>query len=276
MIARASQLFLPTLRDDPADAEVASHKLLVRGGFIRQVSAGIWTYTPLGWRVHQKVVQIIRDEMDAIGAQEMLAPVLTPAELWETSGRYDLPVVFKLQDRTGRRFVLPMSHEETFTFHARELQSYKQLPQAWYHFQTKDRDEPRPRGGLLRVREFIMKDSYSFDRDEAGLEHSFRLHEQAYHRIFERCGLETYLVQAESGIMGGSGSMDFLAPSASGENTLVTCENGDFAADIEVALTVPRPPTFPERLDAPQEVETPGATTIEDLAKLLDVDPAAM
>src|SRR5438309_8797507 len=224
VIVRASQLFLPTLREDPADAEVASHKLLVRGGFIRQVSAGVWTYLPLGWRVHQKVVQIIREELDAIGAQEMLAPVLTPAELWKTSGRYDLPVVFKLADRNGREFVLPMSHEETFTFHAKELQSYKQLPQVWYHFGTKERDEPRPRGGLLRVREFIMKDSYSFDRDEAGLDESFRRHDEAYRRIFQRCGLEAHAVQAESGIMGGSGSMDFLAPSGSGENTLVTCE----------------------------------------------------
>src|SRR5437868_1932472 len=168
---------------------------------------------PLGWRVHQKVVQVIREEMDAIGGQEMLAPVLTPAELWETSGRYDLPVVFKLQDRNGRRFVLPMSHEETFTFHGRELQSYKQLPQIWYHFGTKDRDEPRPRGGLLRVREFIMKDAYSFDRDEAGLDQSFRAHEAAYHRIFQRCGLEYSEVEAESGMMGGSASTDLLAPS---------------------------------------------------------------
>src|SRR5881398_3549452 len=245
MVARASELFLPTVREPPADAEAASHKLLVRGGFIRQVGAGLWTFMPLGWRVHQKVVQIIREEINAIGGQEMLEPVLTPAELWETSGRIGAEIVFKLKDRAGRDFVLPFSHEETMTFHARELQSYKQLPQFWYHFSTKDRDEPRPRGGLLRVREFIMKDSYSFDRDEAGLEHSFRLHEQAYRRIFERCGLETYLVQAESGIMGGSGSMDFLAPAASGENTLVTCENGDFAAAIEVALTLPRPPTFP-------------------------------
>jgi prolyl-tRNA synthetase len=275
VIARASQLFLPTLRDDPADAEAASHKLLVRGGFVRQLAAGIWSFTPLGWRVHRKIEQIIREELDAFGAQEWLAPVLTPIELWEATGRAGIPELFRLQDRAGRKYILPLTHEETFAFHARELQSYKQLPQVWYHFQTKDRDEPRSRGGLLRVREFIMKDSYSFDRDEAGLERSFRLHEQAYHRIFERCGLETYLVQAESGIMGGSGSMDFLAPSASGENTLVTCENGDFAADIEVALTVPRPPTFPERLDAPQEVETPGATTIEDLARFLDVDPSA-
>ncbi len=151
-----------------------------------------------------------------------------------------------------------MTHEETFTFHARELQSYRELPQSWYHFQTKDRDEPRPRGGLLRVREFIMKDSYSFDRDEAGLEASFRAHEAAYHRIFQRCGLEYYAVQAESGMMGGSESVDFLAPSGSGENTLVTCENGDFAADLEVARGVPRPPEFPPPLDAPSEVATPG------------------
>ena len=275
MIARASKLFLPTLRDPPADAEAVSHKLLVRGGFIRQVGAGLWSFTPLGWRIHRKVEQIIREEMDAIGAQEWLAPVLTPAELWEATGRASIPEIIHVHDRLGRDFVLPLTHEETFAFHARELRSYRQLPQWWYHFQTKERDEPRPRGGLLRVREFIMKDSYSFDRDAEGLDRSFRLHEQAYHRIFERCGLETYLVQAESGIMGGSGSMDFLAPAASGENTLVTCENGDFAADIEVAQTVPRPPTFPERLDAPQEVETPGATTIEDLARFLDIDPAA-
>jgi prolyl-tRNA synthetase len=274
VIVRASQLFLPTLRDDPTDAEVASHKLLVRGGFIRQVSAGVWTYMPLGWRVHQKVVQIIREEMDAIGGQEMLAPVLTPAELWETSGRYDLPVVFKLQDRTGRRFVLPMSHEETFAFHAKELQSYKQLPQTWYHFGTKERDEPRPRGGLLRVREFIMKDSYSFDRDEAGLDESFRKHAEAYGRIFERCELAFYEVEAESGEMGGKDSNDFLAPGA-GQNYLVRCENGDYAADIEAAQGIPTPADFPPPLEAPEEVETPEMTTIEDVSTFLDVDPRA-
>jgi prolyl-tRNA synthetase len=274
VIVRASQLFLPTLRDDPAEAEVASHKLLVRGGFIRQVSAGIWTYLPLGWRVHQKVVQIIREEMDAIGAQEMLAPVLTPAELWELSGRYDLPVVFKLQDRNGRRFVLPMSHEETFTFHGKELQSYKELPQIWYHFETKDRDEPRPRGGLLRVREFIMKDAYSFDRDEAGLDESFRKHAEAYGRIFERCELEFYEVDAESGEMGGKDSNDFLAP-GDGENYLVRCENGDYAADIEAARGNPVPADFPPALEAPEEVETPGMRTIDEVSEFLGVDPRA-
>ncbi|MGH3015361.1 MAG: proline--tRNA ligase [Gaiellaceae bacterium] len=272
---RASQLFLPTLREDPGDAEAVSHKLLVRGGFIRQVSAGIWTFLPLGWRVHEKVVKIVREEMNAIGGQEMLMPVLTPAELWQKTGRYEIPEVFKFSDRAGRPLVLPMTHEETVTFHAREISSYRQLPQILYHFQTKERDEPRPRGGLLRVREFIMKDAYSFDRDEEGLEKSFRLHEAAYHRIFERCGLEYYAVQAESGMMGGSASADFLAPAGSGENTLVTCENCDYAADLEIARGVPGAPEFPARLDAPEEVETPGVTTIEGLAELLGIDAAA-
>src|SRR5437870_12756711 len=197
MIARASQLFLPTLRDDPADAEAVSHKLLVRGGFIRQVSAGACTFMPLGWRVHRKIEQIIREEMDAIGGQEMLMPVLTPAELWEATGRIKIPEIFHLEDRSGRRFILPFTHEETVTFHARELQSYKQLPQLWYHFSVKDRDEPRPRGGLLRVREFIMKDAYSFDRAEAGLDRSLEAHRGAYERIWDRCGLEAYYVEAE-------------------------------------------------------------------------------
>jgi prolyl-tRNA synthetase len=275
VIARASQLFLPTLREAPADAEAPSHKLLMRGGFIRQVGAGLWTFMPLGWRVHQKVVQIIREEINAIGGQEMLEPVLTPAELWETSGRIQVPIVFKLKDRVGRDLVLPFSHEETMTFHARELQSYKQLPQLWYHFSTKERDEPRPRGGLLRVREFIMKDSYSFDRDEAGLDRSFDAHKGAYERIWERCGLEAHYVVAESGIMGGRESSGFMAPAESGENTLVRCENGDYFADYDAARGIPRAPSFPEPLDAPEEVETPGATTIESLADLLDIDPAA-
>jgi prolyl-tRNA synthetase len=275
VIARASQLFLPTLRDDPADAEAVSHRLLVRGGFIRQVSAGLWTFMPLGWRVHRKIEQVVREEMDAIGGQEMLMPVLTPAELWEATGRIGIPEIFHVEDRAGRHFVLPLTHEETVTFHARELQSYRELPQLWYHFATKDRDEPRPRGGLLRVREFIMKDGYSFDRDEEGLRRSFEANRVAYRKIFERCGLETYDVQAESGIMGGKFSIDFLAPSGSGENTLVTCENGDYAADLEIARALPRPAEFPARLEAPEEVETPGVTTIEALAQFLSIDEAA-
>jgi prolyl-tRNA synthetase len=275
MIARASQLFLPTLRDAPAEAEAANHKLLVRGGFIRQVSAGIWSFTPLGWLVHRKIEQIIREELAAIGAQEWFAPVLTPVELWQATGRDKIPVIIHVTDGQGREFVLPMTHEETFTFHARELQSYRQLPQAWYHFQTKMRDEPRPKGGLIRLREFVMKDSYSFDRDADGLDASFERHRGAYKRIFERMGIEAYDVEAESGIMGGSASFDFLAPAESGENTLITCENGDFAADIEVARSIPRAPELPERLDAPEEVETPGAATIDDLARLLSIDASA-
>lgn len=272
---KASALFIPTLREDPGDAEAASHRLLVRGGFIRQLSAGLWTFLPLGWRVHERAVQIVREEMNAIGGQEVFMPVLAPAELWERSGRYPIPELWKTEDRMGRPFVLSMTHEETITFHARELESYRRLPQILYHFQTKVRDEPRPRAGLIRVREFIMKDSYSFDRDEEGLERSFRLHERAYHRIFERCGLEYSAVQAESGMMGGTESIDFLAPSGSGENTLVTCANGDYAADLEVARGVPRPPEFPEALDGPAEVETPGVTTIEALAEFLGIDAAA-
>jgi prolyl-tRNA synthetase len=275
MIVRASQLFLPTLRDAPADAEAVSHKLLVRGGYIRQVTAGVWTFLPLGWRVHEQVVQIIREEMDAIGGQEMLMPVLTPFELWQQSGRDYIQEIFRLKDRNGRDYVLPLTHEETVTWHAKEIQSYRQLPQILYHFSIKERDEPRPRGGLLRVREFIMKDSYSFDRDAEGLDVSYRKHEQAYHRIFERCGLEYYAVQAEPGMMGGSESLDFLAPSGSGENVLVTCERGDYAADLEIARGIPRAPEFPERLDSPQEVETPGVTTIEGLAGFLGIDEAA-
>jgi prolyl-tRNA synthetase len=275
MVARQSRLFIPTLREAPADAEAVSHKLLVRGGYIRQVSAGVWTYLPLGWRVHQKVVQIIREEMDAIGAQEMLMPVLTPFELWQQSGRDYIQEIFRLQDRNGRDYVLPMTHEETVTFHAREIQSYRQLPQMLYHFSIKERDEPRPRGGLLRVREFIMKDAYSFDRDEDGLDVAFRRQESAYHTVFGRCGIAYSAVQAESGIMGGKESVDFLAPAGAGENVLVTCENGDFAADLEIARGIPRAPELPPVLGEPEEIETPGVTTIEALAELLGVDTAA-
>jgi prolyl-tRNA synthetase len=275
MIARASQLFLPTLRDAPADADAISHKLLVRGGYIRQVSAGLWTFMPLGWRVHRKVEQIIREEMDAIGGQEMLMPVLTPAELWETTGRINIPAIFHIHDPAGRHFILPVTHEETVTFHAREIGSYKQLPQLWYHFQTKDRDEARPKGGLLRVREFVMKDAYSFDRDEDGVRRSFESNREAYKRIFSRIGVEARDVIAESGIMGGKFSVDFLAPCPSGENVLVTCTDCDYAADGEIAEAVPRPAVFPETLLAPEEVETPGVTTCESLGEFLGIDVAA-
>jgi prolyl-tRNA synthetase len=275
LAARASKLFLPTLREDPADAEAVSHKLLVRGGFVRQVGAGLWTYLPLGWRIHRKVEQIIREEMDAIGAQEFLCPLLTPIELWQATGRDRIPELFHVTDRTGRQFLLPFTHEETFTFHAREIRSYRELPQLWYHFSVKDRDEPRPRGGLLRVREFIMKDAYSFDRDLESSVASFERNREAYHRIFDRCGLEAHAVRAESGVMGGELSIDFLAPSGSGENTLVRCERGDYAADAEIARGVPRAPEFPVPLGSPEEIETPGVTTCDALATFLEIDLAA-
>ncbi|HUZ82132.1 MAG TPA: proline--tRNA ligase [Gaiellaceae bacterium] len=275
MIARASHLFLPTLRDAPADAEAVNHKLLVRGAFVRQVTGGVWTFLPLGWKVHRKIEQIIREEMDGIGCQEMLMPVLTPFELWQQTGRDFIQEIFRLKDRKGADYVLPMTHEETVTFHARELQSYRQLPQMLYHISIKERDEPRPRAGLIRLREFIMKDAYSFDRDEEGLARSFELQRGAYHRIFERVGLQFSEVEAEPGMMGGKESFDFLAPAGAGENTLVTCENGDFAADIEVARTVARPAIHPEALAAPTEVETPGVKTCEALAEFLSLDVAA-
>ncbi len=276
MIARASQLFLPTLREPPADAEAASHQLLVRGGFIRQIGAGLWAMLPLGWRVHMRIEQIIREEIDAIGGQEMRAPTLTPAELWETTGRIDVPILFHLKDGGGRSFVLSWTHEESMTFLAREIQSYKQLPQVWYHFSTKDRDEPRPRGGLLRLREFIMKDSYTFDADEAGLDAAFERHEQAYKRIFERCGLEAYLVEAESGVMGGKESKDFLAPTGSGR------ERADALRERRLLRRRggrPRQrrllPSCLLPLDAPEVVDTPGVGTIDELAEFLSIAPSA-
>ncbi len=276
MIARASQLFLPTLRDAPADAEAVSHKLLVRAGFIRQVSAGLWSFTPLGWRVHRKIEQIIREEMEAIGAQEWFAPVLTPASCGRRRAATGSRSSSASRIARGRQFVLPLTHEETFTFHAREIQSYRQLPQSWYHFQTKDRDEPRPRGGPA-PRPRVHHEGLVLVRPRRG-----RARRQLPRARGARttgsssaAGSPTTRSQAESGMMGGSESVDFLAPSGSGENTLVTCENGDFAADLEVARVVPRAPAFPERLDAPEEVETPGITTIEALAELLGIDPAA-
>ena len=202
-------------------------------------------------------------------------PVLTPVELWQQTGRDFIEELFRLKDRKGADYILPLTHEETVTFHARELHSYRQLPQMLYHFSIKERDEPRPGKGLIRLREFIMKDAYSFDRDEDGLDVSFRKQREAYHRIFDRIGLGYHEVEAEPGMMGGKESFDFLAPSGAGENTLVTCENGDFAADLEIARTIPRPPEFPPSLAVPEEVETPGVTTCEALAEFLGIDVAA-
>ena len=269
----ASKYLIPTLKDDPADAEAISHRLLVRAGFVRQVGSGLYTYLPLGWRVLQNTMGIIREEMDTIGL-EMLMPVLQPAELWQTTDRYDVDVLFKLEDSSGKPYVLAITHEECVTMHAaREIRSYRELPQIWYHQQTKERDEPRPRGGILRTREFIMKDSYSFDRDLDGLEESYAKHRDVYVRIFDRCGLETYAVEADVGMMGGHGGEEFVAPSPNGEADLVRCSNCDYAANLEVARSRPRRPEFPPALGAPEEVETPGATTIEGLAEMLGDRP---
>ncbi len=270
---RLSELLLPTEREAPADAEALSHKLMVRAGLIRQVGAGLWTWMPAGWRVHQKVVAQIREEMDAIGAQELLMPVLTPAELWKRSGRYETvgSELMRFQDRKGADMLLAMSHEETVTAHVAQLvRSYRQLPLQLYHFQTKERDEARPRAGLLRTREFIMKDAYSFDRDEEGLAVRYELQRAAYHRIFERCGLRFYECEADVGMMGGSGAHEFMAPCAAGENDVALALG--YAANVEVASAEPqRVP--PLRDDLSGELHTPGQTTVEAVARALEVLP---
>src|SRR5215211_3165526 len=273
-MSRVSTCFLPTLHDDPADAEALSHRLMVRAGLIRQLGAGLWTFLPAGYRVIKRIEQIIREEMDAIGGQEMLMPVLQPAEVWRRTGRYEIDELFKLKDRREAELVLAMTHEENLTFHiAREVRSYRELPMILYHLQTKERDEPRPRGGLLRVREFTMKDSYSFDRDAAGLEQSYELHIQAYDRIFDRCDLRWYRVEADVGMMGGSGAHEYLAPCAAGENQVALARG--YAANVEVATAEPQPVELPPALDEPREVPTPDLTTVEEVSGALGVAPGA-
>ena len=276
-MTRLSSYLLPTVKDPPADAEAISHKLLVRAGMVRQVGAGLWTYLPAGWRVHRKVEQIVREELDAVGSQEMFMPVITPAELWRKSGRYDIDEVFKLQDRRGADLVLAMTHEETLTFHmAREVRSYRDLPQILYHFQTKGRDEPRPRAGILRTREFIMKDAYTFDRDREGLDKQYDLLAGAYDRIFDRCGLEWYSVESDVGMMGGFGAHEYMAPCAAGENEVALTDAG-YAANVEVAsATAQAVDGLPEAMDAPEPVDTPGATTIEAVTQQLGVPAGAL
>ncbi|MGD1058652.1 MAG: aminoacyl--tRNA ligase-related protein [Solirubrobacteraceae bacterium] len=237
-MTRLSQYLLPTEKQPPADAEAISHKLMVRAGLIRQMGAGMWTWLPAGWRIHQRVVRIIREEMDAIGAQEMLMPVLQPAEVWRKTGRLDIEALFKLTDRKGSELVLAMTHEEAVTFHmAQVIRSYRDLPKIVYHFQVKERDEARPRAGVLRTREFIMKDSYSFDRDLASLEESYALHIGAYDRMMDRTGLRYYRVEGDVGMMGGTGAHEYMAPCAAGEDEIV--RGTDFAANVEVALSLP-------------------------------------
>ena len=265
---RWSRYFIPTLREDPADAEVISHKLLLRAGLIRQLSAGIYSFLPLGQRVALKVMQILREEMNAIGGQEFFLPALHPAELWKESGRWDAigDEMFRLKDRKGADMCLGMTHEEIFTSIARhELRSYKQLPQVWYQIQLKFRDEARPKSGLMRIRQFIMKDAYTFDIDRAGLDKSFIDQREAYKKIFTRCGLEFLIVEASSGSMGGSESNEFMAPSPAGEDFIVRCENCGYAANLEKASSRLAPVNDDAGPGAPEEFPTPGVRTIEDL-----------
>lgn len=272
---RMSQLMLPTERDAPADAQALSHILGVRAGLVRQLGAGLWTWLPAGWRAHQHVTDVIREEMDAIGAQELLMPVLQPRELWARTGRDTIDEVFRLADRRGSELVLAMTHEEPVTFHVSQVvRSYRDLPLSLYQFQTKARDEPRPRAGVLRTREFIMKDSYSFDRDEAGLEVSYGKHIEAYDRIFDRCGLEWYRVESFVGMMGGSGAHEYMAPCPAGEDEVALAPG--YAANVEVASAQPPPAELPAPRDAPEEVATPGASEISAVAAALDVAPSAL
>ena len=268
---RQSQLFLPTERQAPADAEAISHKLMIRAGLVRQVGAGLYSWLPAGWRTHEKIVQIIREEMNAIGGQEMLMPVLQPAELWKKSGRYGFAEQFRLDDRKGAPHVLAMTHEEVVTTHvANAVRSYRQLPMTLYHFQVKERDEPRPRAGVLRTREFIMKDSYSFDRDAEGLQAGYDRHAEAYARMMDRCGLEWYAVESDVGMMGGSAAHEYMAPCPAGENEVALAAG--YAANIEVASADAQPPG---PIDAePGDVHTPGAATIEQVAAAVGVPPS--
>src|SRR5712664_1864514 len=265
---RWSQYFVPTLREDPADAEVVSHKLLLRAGIVRQLSAGIYSYLPLGQRIALKVMQILREEMNRIGGQEFYLPALHPAELWQESGRWSAigDDMFRLKDRKGADMCLGMTHEEVFTSIARnEIRSYKQLPQVWYQIQIKFRDEPRPKSGLMRLRTFIMKDAYTFDMDRAGLDRSFADQREAYKRIFTRCGIQFSIVEASSGAMGGSESSEFVAKTDAGEDLIASCSNCGYAANVEKATS--RLATIADEAgpDAPEEFPTPGVRTIEDL-----------
>jgi prolyl-tRNA synthetase len=271
---RFSKKLLQTYKEDPADAEAISHKLMVRAGMVRQLASGLYILLPLGLRSMDKVNAIIRQEMNAIGGQEISMPVLHPAEIWQQSGRwYDIgDEMFRLKDRTNRDMVLGMTHEEVVAWlAAREIRSYRDLPQIWYQIQTKLRDEARPKSGVLRTREFVMKDSYSLDLDAAGLEESYQLHYQAYCRIFERCGVKYYAVESDPGMMGGAGAHEFMGPSEAGEDAVALCENCGYAANVELAQSVPPNPSFPAwKLE---EVATPNSRTIEEVCAYLGISP---
>jgi prolyl-tRNA synthetase len=275
LVTRLSTYFLPTEREPPADAEAISHVFMVRAGLIRQVGSGLWSWLPAGYRVHQRIVQIVREEMNAIGGQEMLMPVLHPADPWRRTGRYDIEELFKLKDRRGADMVLALTHEEIVTGHvAAAVKSYRDIPLILYHFQVKERDEARPRAGVLRTREFIMKDAYTFDRDAAGLDEAYEKHVGAYDRICDRCGLEWYRVKADVGMMGGHGADEYMAPCAAGENEVAVALG--YAANVEVASADPQPVQLPAAGPSPQLVQTPGANTIDALVSALGVPAGAL
>jgi len=272
---RWSRLLIPTLREDPAEAEAVSHRLMIRGGLIRPLAAGIYCYLPLGHRVLDKINTIIREEMNRIGGQEFTLPALHPAELWQQTGRWTEigEEMFRLKDRGKRDMCLGMTHEEIITWlAAKEIRSYRDLPQIWYQIQVKFRDEARPKSGVLRTREFLMKDSYSLDADEEGLRQGYELHKEAYGRILRRCGLTFYVVESDPGMMGGAGSHEFMAPSPSGEDEVALCGSCGYAANVDLAASRPAPPTFPS-WSALEEIATPGMRSIDEVSTFLQIDP---
>ncbi len=271
---RFSTMFIPTVRETPSEAEAISHKLMLRAGYVRQLAAGLYIYLPLGLRVIEKINRILREEMNAIGAQEITMPVLHPAEVWQETGRWDAigDEMFRLKDRTGRDMCLGMTHEEIITWLAsREIRSYRDLPQIWYQIQTKLRDEARPKSGVLRTREFLMKDSYSFDIDEDGLGKSYQLHADAYHKIFSRCGLKFYMVESDPGMMGGATAHEFMAPSPAGEDEVALCDSCRYAANVELARSTPK--ASEERNWAFEEVSTPEKRTVQEVSSFLNLKP---
>ncbi len=274
-MTRLSNYMLPTLKEAPADAEAISHKLMVRAGLIRQLGSGLWTWMPAGFRSVRRVEAILREEMEAIGCHEMLMPLLQPAAPWKKTGRYEIEELFKLRDRKDSEMVLAMTHEEAITTHvSHDVRSYRELPLMLFHMQTKERDEPRPRAGVLRTREFTMKDGYSFDRDEEGLERSYELQAGAYERIFDRSGIRWYAVESDVGMMGGSGAHEYMAPCAAGEDEVALAPG--YAANVEVASANAQAVELPDPRPAPERVETPGLTTVEAVASQLGVAPGAL
>ena len=272
---RFSKMFIPTLREAPADAEAISHIMMLRAGFVRQLAAGLYIFLPLGWRVLDKINAVLKEEMEAIGSQEISMPILHPAEVWQQTGRWDVigDEMFRLKDRTGRDMCLGMTHEEIMTWLvSKEIRSYRDLPQVWYQIQTKLRDEARPKSGVLRTREFIMKDSYSFDANEEGLEKNYQLHAGAYHKIFKRCGLKFYQVESDPGMMGGAVSHEFMAPSPAGEDEVALCDKCGYSANVELALSVPSEIKFEDWQY--EEVHTPDKRTVQEVSNFLKLKPA--